>query len=72
MHFVNNDTKPLNKKDSDYQTFEKRLKDNLQSILSIEFNSKVFEIAKNMRELKGLLSLCKKRYKIPLLTCRKY
>ena len=29
-------------------------------------------MAKNIKELKSLLSLCKKRYKIPMMVCRKY
>jgi hypothetical protein len=62
--YLSNDTKILNKRDGDYQSFEKRVKENLQLYLGIEFNGKVFEMGKNIKELKGLLSLCKKRYKI--------
>jgi hypothetical protein len=64
--YLRNDTKVLNKRDGDYQVFEKRVKENLQLYLGIEFNGKVFEMGKNIKELKGLLSLCKKRYKIPM------
>lgn len=64
--YLSNDTKVLNKRDGDYQAFEKRVKENLQLYLGIEFNLKVFEMGKNIKELKGLLSLCKKRYKIPM------
>jgi len=70
--YLSNDGKLLNKKDPDYLVFEKKVKENLQTILGIDFNPKVFEIAKNIKELKSYLSLCKKRYKIPMPICRKY
>lgn len=42
LHYLNNDTKPLSKKDSEYLAFEKKLKENISTILAIEYSSRVF------------------------------